>query len=439
MNIILGYGRTGRALARFFQTNGKDFLIFDENPQSSVFTDFPKNIIHEVPKSSLEIELFIVSPGISTKHSRPQNVTNQFVKFAQENKIPMVSDIELFIKLFPKKKYLGITGTNGKSTTTTLLNHILKECGLNSALCGNIGVSPFENATNAEVCAVEISNAQIELTHDVEFDISAITNLSPDHLDRYKSVEIYYKTKLEISSISKTLIVNQSILERFTVNHKNIIPFSVEKQCDGYYIYNNAIFFKELEICQLPEIHLIGKHNLENILCAFVVSHQFGCNVEQSINAIGTFQGIVHRLQYIATKNGVKFFNDSKATNLDSTFNALRSFNSPVFLIAGGKLVEDISGIFAKDEFANVKTIGIVGACSAVLAKEIQKHNEENPSKAIKYILCGDIKKAAEMLYVEAQKFPNSSVLLSPFCKSFDQFKDFEHRGDYFCSAVENL
>lgn len=439
MNIILGYGRTGRALAHFFQNTGKNFLIFDENPQSQSYIDFSKNAIRQVPNSADGIKLFIVSPGISTKYSRPQNVTNQFVTFAQENNIPMVSDIELFMKLFPEKKYLGITGTNGKSTTTTLLNYILKECGLNSALCGNIGVSPFENATNAEVCAVEISNAQIELTHGVKLDVAAMTNLSPDHLDRYPTVELYYETKLEIASLAKTLIVNQSILERFKINHKNIVPFSIEEKCDGYYMYNNSIFFKELEICQLPEIHLIGKHNLENILCAFAVCHQFGCNVEQTANAIGNFQGISHRLQHIATKNGVKFFNDSKATNLDSTFNALRAFNSPVFLIAGGKLVEDISGIFSKEEFANVKTIGIVGDCSAVLAKEIQKHNDENPSKKIKYILCGDIKKATEMLYVEARKLPSSSILLSPFCKSFDQFKDFEHRGDYFCDVVKNL
>ena len=266
-----------------------------------------------------------------------------------------------------------------------------------------------------------------------------MTNLSPDHLDRYPSAEVYYETKLEIASLAKTLIVNQSILENFTINNKNIITFSIEKQCDGYYIYNNAIFFKELEIFQLPQIHLIGKHNLENILCAFAVCHQFGCDVEKTAVAISTFQGISHRLQHIATKNGVKFFNDSKATNLDSTFNALRAFNSPVFLIAGGKLVDDISGIFAKNEFLNVVTIGIVGSCSAVLAKEVQKHNEENPSKKIKYILCGDIKKATEMLYIEAQKLQNSSILLSPFCKSFDQFKDFEHRGDYFCDVVENL
>lgn len=439
MNIILGYGRTGRALAHFFQNTNKDFTIFDENPQSLSQTDFPKNIIHEIPKSSLEIERIIVSPGISTQYSRSQNSTNNFITFAEENAIPMVSDIELFMKLFPKKEYLGITGTNGKSTTTTLLNHILQKCGLNSALCGNIGVSPFENAINSEICAVEISNAQIELTHNIQFDISAITNLSPDHLDRYPSVELYYKMKLEIASLSKTLIVNQSILENFTIEHKNVIPFSIETQCDGYYIYNNKIFFKGLEICQLPKIQLLGKHNLENILCAFAVCHQFGCDVEKSVNAISEFQGISHRLQHIATKNGVKFFNDSKATNLDSTLNALRAFNLPVFLIAGGKLVEDISGIFAKEEFANVETVGIVGACSAIIAKEIHKHNEKNPSKKIKYILCGDIKKATEMLYIEAQKIQNSSILLSPFCKSFDQFKDFEHRGDYFCKVVENL
>ena len=439
MNIIIGYERTGKALAHFFKNTGKDFLIFDENPQSLSRTDFPKNVIDDIPKSSLKIEQFIVSPGISTKYSRPQNVTNNFIAFAEENAIPMVSDIELFIKSFPKKKYLGITGTNGKSTTTTLLNHILQKCGLNSALCGNIGVSPFENAINSEVCAVEISNAQIELTHGVEFDIAAITNLSPDHLDRYPSAEIYYKTKLEIAYLSKTLIVNQSILENFTIEHKNVIPFSIETQCDGYYIYNNKIFFKELEICQLPAIQLLGKHNLENILCAFAFCHQFGCDVEKTANAISEFQGISHRLQHIATKNGVKFFNDSKATNLDSTLNALRAFNLPVFLIAGGKLVEDISGIFAKEEFANVETVGIVGACSAIIAKEIHKHNEKNPSKKIKYILCGDIKKATEMLYIEAQKIQNSSILLSPFCKSFDQFKDFEHRGDYFCKVVENL
>lgn len=443
MNIILGYGRTGRALAQFFQRHQMPFLIFDEKHQS-VIADFPQNFTAEIPINSNDIESLIVSPGISTKYSHTENITNEFVKFAIKNKVPMISDIEFFMKKFPKKKFFGITGTNGKSTTASLLNHILVESELNSALCGNIGVSPFENAINANICSVEISSAQIELTHGVEFDIAAITNLSPDHIDRYQSEELYYQTKLEIANISKVLIVNQSILDRFKIQHNNTITFSIEKQCEGkgyegYYINDGAIFFKNKKLCITPKTSLIGMHNLENILCAFAICHQFGIDIQQISKAISTFQAISHRLEHIATKNGIQFFNDSKATNLDSTLNALRAFNSPIFLIAGGKLVENIAGIFNRDEFKNVKMIGIIGECSAIVAKELKNHNENHQDKKIKFVLCGDIKKAIDILYIEAQKTTNSTIILSPFCKSFDQFKNFEERGKYFNTCVEDI
>ena len=439
-NIIVGFGRTGKALASFFLKKNEDFLIFDENTSSKCYVDFPDYSIKDIGDINIkEIKQLIVSPGISTRYSTLENTTSKLISVAIENNIPILSDIQLFMQIFPEKKYFAITGTNGKSTTTSLLHHIMLECNVNSALCGNIGTSPFENALNADICSVEISSAQIETTKNVEFLISAITNFSPDHLDRYPSADIYYKTKLELLEISQTVIINNNIVKKFNLrNIKKIIPFSIEEHCDGYFIDNNKIYFKEAEICNFPNTNLMGMHNIENILCAFAVCHNFGLEVSKICQAIENFKAIPHRLEYITTKNNVKFFNDSKATNIDSTLNALRSFENPIFLIAGGKLVEDITGLFKKNEFKNVVTIGIVGESSAKIAKEIKTCNEyENCN--IKYILCGDISKAVEMLYIEAQKIPNSIILLSPFCKSFDQFKNFEERGEYFIEYIKML
>jgi UDP-N-acetylmuramoylalanine--D-glutamate ligase len=430
MYIILGYGKTGQAVAKFFSNNNIQFLIHDSNTNILHEHNLDGRILESPPHNATGIKAIICSPGISTQYSP----TNDFITFAQNNNIPIISDIQLFYEFFPNKKYIAITGTNGKSTTTTLTYEILKNAGLNAALCGNIGTSPFANAIHCDICVIEISSFQLEITHNITFDLSAIINITPDHLDRYPTIQEYSKEKLRIIELSKKCIVNQNIHHNFT----NTLSFSITDENNGYFFKNGNILLNQQILCQFPTTPLLGSHNTENILCAFALCHLFGIEINQICNGISQFKGIQHRLELIHTKKGIKYYNDSKATNLDSTYNALRALPGNIFLIAGGKLVEDVTGIFAKKEFQNVKIIALIGSSAGKISKELQEHNSKN-TKKIKYFLCGNLEKAVELLTQEAKKLENSNILLSPFCKSFDQFKNFEERGEKFKKHVESL
>lgn len=430
MYIVLGLGRTGLAVANYFAANGIDF-VFNEPNTSAV----PLGIKHLAVDSparieSKKIKAVIASPGISTVYSP----ANPFILYAREKCIPVISDIHLFHDFFPDKKYIAITGTNGKSTTATLVHKILQSVGKNAALCGNIGQSPFANAVDADICVMEISSFQLEITL-IQFDISSVINITPDHLDRYTTFENYAKEKLRIVELSKSCIVNQNI----NITGSNVIYFSNDAPCTGYSIINGEICYKGEPLCQFPKTKLLGEHNRENIMAAFAVCHQLGVEIPAILKAIENFDAIEHRIEFVREANNVKFYNDSKATNIDSTLNALRAIKAPVFLIAGGKLVEDISDIFANDAFGNVKMVAAVGSSAEIITKELQKHNNMHPNKQIKYCIAGDIKKALSELYFHAQKKEGTVILLSPFCKSFDQFKSFEERGQLFKKYVYDL
>lgn len=431
MYIIYGYGRTGKAVVNFCLQNNIKFLIYDDNSTLLQDDKITGKVIDFPPQNAENIDAIIFSPGISTKY----NPSNQFVDFAKKYHIPMISDIELFMRFFPKKKYVAITGTNGKSTTVTLVYEIFRYAGYSVALSGNIGVSPFENAIDCDVCILEVSSFQLEITNGIEFDISAVLNITPDHLDRYSTLENYKKEKMRICELSKQSIVNIHIEN----SYQNVINFSISHENTGFYVKGDIILYQNKEICLFPQTLLLGEHNRENILCAFAVSYLFGVNLEKISGAISVFKGIEHRLELVLEKHGILFYNDSKATNLDSTYNALRAINGDIFLIAGGKLVEDITGIFEKEEFRNVKMIALIGSSAGMIAKELNHYNNQCENKKIKFFLCGTLEKAVYLLYEESKKYGKATVLLSPFCKSFDQFKNFEERGKEFKGYVNAL
>ncbi|MDA0617376.1 MAG: UDP-N-acetylmuramoyl-L-alanine--D-glutamate ligase [Proteobacteria bacterium] len=426
MYIVFGYGKTGKAVANFFVKEGIGFCIYNETAIDDIAVQ--KFIITQLPADISSIKAIITSPGISTKY----NVESKFIQDAKQSGVPIVSDIQLFMKLFPQKKYIAITGTNGKSTITTLTYEICKNAGLRVALSGNIGVSPFENATDCDVCVLEISSFQLEITHGVQFDVSLVSNITADHLDRYSTLESYAYEKLRIAELSKQCIINETV----THNYKNIVPFSTEKTVDGYYFQNGSIYFKGVKLCVIPKTP--NPQNPENIISAFALTHLFGVDVNKITEAISQFNGIEHRLEFVCEKNGVKYYNDSKATNLDSTYNALQILNGDILLIAGGKLVDDISGVFAKKEFQTVKMMALIGSSAGKIKKELQEHNEKN-SYNIKHSLCGNLENAVKLLTQEAKKYKNPIILLSPFCKSFDQFSNFEQRGKKFKEILSLL
>lgn len=429
MYLILGLGRTGLAVANYFLTKNINF-VFNDDSKSHLSKVLQEKFVASASEIvGKNIEALILSPGISSKY----NVVNSFVIYAKENGIPIISDIELFQKFYPEKIYIGVTGTNGKSTTSTLVYEILKNAGKSVVLCGNIGTSPFANAIDAEICVIEISSFQLEITN-AKFEIGAIINITPDHLDRYPTTEYYAKEKLKIINLAKKTIVNANL----NCKDANVITCSHEELAD-YEIMNNEITFKHNVVCKFPKMKLIGNHNKQNVLFGFAVCHQLRIEKDVIINTIENFNAIEHRIEFVDNIENVSFYNDSKATNIDSTLNALQAISGPTFLIAGGKLVENISNLFENSAFKHVKMVALIGSAAGVIAKALQEHNNRNINRQIKYCLSGNIEKAIEDLYFHAKKVENSTILLSPFCKSFDQFSSFEERGKLFKEYITNL
>lgn len=422
MYIILGYGRVGKAVAKFLINNDIDFAIADSAPISDSLVE--KHIIKEFPTDIANIKAIVASPGISSKY----NIQNPFIQAAKQANIPIVSDIQLFMEMFPQKKYIAITGTNGKSTITTLTYEICKHAGIKASLSGNIGFSPFENAIDCDVCVLEVSSFQLEITNNVHFDLSLISNITPDHLDRYTLLENYTKEKLRITELSKKCIINETVHH----NYKNTIPFSVSNMIDGYYFHDKCVYFGREKLSPIPTTP--NPQNPENIISALALTHCFGINIEKIVEAIQSFGGIEHRLEFVREIKGVRFYNDSKATNLDSTYNALRILKGDILLIAGGKLTDDIDGVFSKEEFRSIKMIALIGSSAGKIKKELQSCNSK-----IKHSLCGNLQTATKVLFGEAKKYNNPIIVLSPFCKSFDQFGNFEERGQRFKEVVSSL
>lgn len=419
MYVILGFGKTGQGVARFLESQNLPFKIYDENPQAN------SNYIFYTQLPSQSITAIIASPGFSTKY----NPIHPITQIAKSQNIPIISDFDLFFQHFPNKKYIGITGTNGKSTTATLVYEIFKKAGIKTGIGGNIGISPFESKKmlEADACILEISSFQLEITHSLHLAISTITNITPDHLNRYKTMENYAHAKLKIASISQKCLINSNISN----NLQNSIEVSTQKENEGYYIKNGTVHFQKTELFPLPQPKT--PQNFENILNAIAICHQFGIKNESITSAIQEFKGIEHRVEFCKTISEIEFYNDSKATNLESTLNALQILNRKnIFLIIGGILADSIENIFTKQEFASVKMIAIIGQDAGKIKKEIQKTN-------IKHFLCGSLEKAVPLLFQEAKKTLNSAILLSPLCKSFDQFTNFEERGKTFKKIVEKI
>jgi UDP-N-acetylmuramoylalanine--D-glutamate ligase len=429
MYIIIGLGKTGLAVAKHLKRNNIEFICNDHK-NASVPSELLQHFVkmpNDIP--NVAITAMVLSPGISSIYS----ASNAFVLFANERKIPIISDIELFCKFFPNKKYIGITGTNGKSTTSTLVWEIFKNAGYNAALCGNIGVSPFANAIDAEICIVELSSFQLEITN-VQLEIGAIINIIPDHLDRYHTLENYKKEKLKIVALSKKAIVNLEL----EIHGENVVTCSHIADADCK-IVDDMIFVNGQKVCAFPKVRLLGVHNRQNILFAFAIAFEFGIPSDIILKTIENFNAIEHRIEFAGKLKGTTFYNDSKATNIDSTLNALRAINSPTFLIVGGKLVEDITNLFENDAFENVKMIAAIGSSAGVIVKELQKYNTNRPSRQIKFCISGNVEKAVKDLFFHAKNLNDAVVLLSPFCKSFDQFTSFEERGKLFKKCINEL
>lgn len=419
---VFGLGISGVATIKFLDSINSQFIAFDDRPSviSSLSIEHPnfsnkfKDLSCEIWK---ELDYFILSPGIPDSHP--------IVKIAKDNGSKIICDIELLYLVNPLAKYIGITGTNGKSTTTSLIAHILKFNGLNVKIGGNIGIPVLELPISRDIIyVIEISSFQLDLCEKLKFDIALLLNITPDHIDRHGNMENYIKAKYKIFS---NQLENDSAIINIELHHSpSMITFSEKNNAD-IMVLDNKLYYKNFTY-ELPQNNsLLGEHNKQNIAASVAVCIKQGLEIEQIIPALTSFVGLKHRMQYLGKHNEILYVNDSKATNADSTEKALNSFNN-IFWIVGGKKKE--GGIESLTKyFTKIKQVLLVG--------ESQDEFALTCADKVKWKKCGDLYVAFDFACKNAVS--GDVILFSPACSSFDQWKNFEERGDAFIQLVEKL
>ena len=419
---ILGAARSGLAAAQLANKLGAKVFLTDIKNSSNIKID---GINCEFGKHSdkiLESDLIIKSPGIKNN--------SKIIKRINDSSIPIVSEIE-FASWFTNGFIIALTGTNGKTTTVELINSILKNDGLVSFLGGNIGV-PFstnvlheqDNLNNKQIFHVlEISSFQLEDIKYFKPNISIILNISPDHLDHHVSFNDYLDAKLKIT-------MNQDSDCHAIINERNILSLhkkSKAKQITFKVSKNDSFFIKDKKIeLDIKNSLLKGKHNYENILSAFIACNLCGLNKKSIINSINTFKSLPHRLEKITFKLDYIFYNDSKATNLHATCAAIDSLESNIVLILGGIDKNNTDFSVLKKYQNKIQKIVLYGESRNFINEQIADYFDIYSYKNFGEAIYKSIKVAQD----------KNTVLLSPACASFDQFKNYEERGNYFKKII---
>lgn len=408
--LVFGYGKTGKALIKFLKS---------ENYKVDLYSDL-KEDYDSLYDPKVKYDLYVKSPGISYEHKLIKEI---------EKKHTVLDEIEFTYK-YLNSKIVSITGTNGKSTTTTLIYEILKE-ELRASIGGNIGIPVIEYANNSkdEILVLELSSFQLEKVYDFHSDISVILNITPDHLNRHITMDNYIDAKLNIIKNKRDediLIYNydDEILKNKLKDIKNTFTFSRKTKETDIYLFDNYIYYKNEKYLDVSLVSLKGNHNIENVMASILVCKKLNIKDKNIKNKLKNFKSLFHRYEVLGCKNGIRFINDSKATNPNSTLPALGSINRPTVLILGGMekgsdFKEMIDLIKKK-----VESVIVFGETKNRLYNELIENSFKNVYK--KENLLESFNKALDI------SKEGYDILLSPACASWDMYKSFEERGDEF-------
>ena len=435
---ILGMARSGYECAKLLSNYNNSILINDGSADqnllhveeleklgvSVILGNHPDDIFDE------NFDYLVKNPGIKDNH--------KYIVKAKQLNIPVVNEIEVAYHFLPKNvKIIGITGTNGKTTTTTLTYEIINKQYKNSHLIGNMGfpLSSFiDKIKENDILVMEISAQQLLNFNKFKTNISVITNLSEAHTDHFGTYENYVgmkkrifnnltKNDLSITNLNDNLCVEQI---KDTISKKEY--FSIDKKTD-IYLDNDEIIYKNEKIINIKDIRLVGNHNYENIMCAICICKELNIKNEYIIEVLNNFVGVEHRLEFVSCINDRNFYNDSKATNNISTIIALKAFKTPTILIMGG-LDRGQSFDELLPHTKNVKFIVCYGETK-------NKIDEFCKTNSIKVYVVNNLEEATKLAYNMSEK--NDTILLSPACASWDQYKKFEDRGLDFKNVINNL
>ncbi|HWB32676.1 MAG TPA: UDP-N-acetylmuramoyl-L-alanine--D-glutamate ligase [Acidobacteriaceae bacterium] len=445
--LVVGLGKSGLAAALFLRDHGARVTVSEARSMTALEKEIPAlldaGIMVEAGGHGLltfrRQDLIVVSPGVP--YDTPEL---QQVRSFKMPDFEIIGEVELASR-FLQGKIVAITGSNGKTTTTTLVGKIFTDAGLATLVGGNIGIPVIELVARSgpETWSVlEVSSFQLETIAAFRPKISVVLNITPDHLDRHGSFENYAAAKTRITenqTAEDFLVLNGEDKPTQMVAAKSraqIYWFSPQRPIkQGAFVHGESIAFipregaKAEPVMPVAEIPLKGTHNVENVLAAVCAARLAGIPAESIRESVRTFRAVEHRLEFVAATGGVEFYNDSKATNVDATKKALEAFGGGVHLILGGKDKDSDYTELAALVRARVKTIYTIGSA----AEKIERHLEG----AAKIITAGTLDAAVRRAAEDASA--GDVVLLAPACASFDQFENYEHRGRVFKEIVKQL
>jgi UDP-N-acetylmuramoylalanine--D-glutamate ligase len=439
--LVVGLARTGVATSLFCAARGANVTATDARTEKAigdVLSQLRTAGVHlelggHREETVLEQDLIIPSPGV------PADAP--LLKSARAKGITIWSEIELADR-FLNGRLIGITGSNGKTTTTSLIEHILRSAGISTILAGNIGtplISRVEETNDASVTVVELSSFQLELIDSFRPNISVFLNLTPDHLDRHHTLDEYGAAKARIfenqtETDSAVLNADDPATTKYAPAKPQVFWFSRKQRvAQGAFVRENEIVFrrdgKEETLLKLQDIPMAGAHNVENVLAAVAATRLAGADASAIAKGVRSFSGVEHRLEFVAEIGGVRYYNDSKATNVDATLKALDSFPGRILVVLGGKdKGSDYTGLQKSLREKTILAL-LIGAAAEKIEKQI--------AGSVAIERAGTIERAVEIASQAAR--PGDVVLLAPACASFDQFENYEHRGRVFKDLVHQL
>ena len=443
--IVAGAGKSGIAATGLLIRNGARVTLYDQNTElnkEAVLSDFVGTgnvdvVVGELTDELLDkADLFVISPGIP--------VDSPFVEKVRKAGIPIWGEIELAY-YFNRGTIAAITGTNGKTTTTTLVGEIFKTYSQDSLVVGNIGL-PFtrfaDSTTDGTLVAAEISSFQLETIHDFKPHVSAILNLTPDHLNRHYTFDNYIDAKFRIAENQTDedyVVLNMDdpeIMKRIDKLHTNICYFSHKSEPEqGSYVRDGKVYVRkdgiEEYVLDVDRIKILGEHNLENVLAAVAVSFFMDVPIDIIRDVVYSFKGVEHRIEFVREVKNVRYYNDSKGTNPDAAIKAIKAMKSTTLLIGGGYDKQSDYDEWVSCFPGKVRYLVLIGETADKIISCCKSHGFNQVVKA------ETLEDAVMFCYSHAK--PGDDVLLSPACASWDMFKSYEERGNLFKLYVDSL
>ena len=436
--LVLGIANSGVSVSKLLLSKGARVYIYDNSTKEKTQKSVEELVslgcvkVDNIDEILNEIDVLVLSPGVS--------VLNEIAVKAKGQGIRIIGELEL-ASYFINNPIVAVTGTNGKTTTCSLISHTLSKNGVNNKLVGNIGtpLSTVVGQDENDILVVEVSSFQLETTCRFTPHVSCILNITEDHLERHFTMEnyIFLKSKLILTlKESEFAVLNyddEQVRNLSLKTKAKIVWISQKERVDGVYLLDGEIYSGEEKIISVNDLTIKGSHNIENVLCSVAVLKLLGLTNQEIVNGLTTFKGVKHRIEEVASVNGITFYNDSKATNPDATIKAINSLSGDLVVILGGydKGLE-YSEMFSQIALnSNVKGIVLTGQTALKMYEYAKEQGLTN------LVISSNFETAIKLAYAISKE--NYKILLSPATSSFDEFTGYEERGEKFIEIATSI